>query len=110
MALMSELSSTHFLKITGQIDRQKKEEFEGTVKFACALLSSECIERSLSEEILFGLHCYFFVSWHTEIALRLFIGSNEYQLLRSAYDALGVLEKIEICYNAEIKTIYIHHS
>ena len=106
---MSELSSLHFLKITGLIDRQKKDEFEGTVKFACALLSPECIERSLSVEILFGDHYYFFVSWSTEEALRIFIQSNEYQLVRSAYDALGVLEKIEIGYNAEIKTIHIHH-
>lgn len=106
---MSELSIMHFLKITGQIDRQKKNEFEGTVKFACALISPECTERSLSVEILFGDNYYFFMSWSTEKALRLFMQSNEYQLVRSAYDALGVLEKIEIGYNAEIKTILIHH-
>ena len=106
---MSELSCIHFLKITGQIDGQKTNEFEVTVKFACALVSHDCIERSLSAEILFGDYYYFFMSWSTEKALRLFIQSNEYHLVRSAYDALGVLEKIEIGYNAEIKTIYIYH-
>jgi hypothetical protein len=106
---MSEFSSIHFLKITGLINRQKKEEFEGTVKFACALVSPDCIERSLSAERLFGDQYYFFVSWLTEEALRIFIRSNEYQLVRSAYDALGVLEKIEIGFNAQIKTIHIHH-
>ncbi len=106
---MSEISIVHFLKITGVIVRQKKIEFVDTVKFACTQARLECVESSLSAEILFGDMYYFFISWSSEKALRIFIESNEYQLVRSAYDALGILQKIEIGYNAEIKTIHIHH-
>jgi hypothetical protein len=109
MTTMSEISIIHFLKITGMIDGQKKNEFERTVKFACGPMCSECIEMSLSVEIAFNEVYYFFISWSSEKALRIFIDSNEYQLVRSAYDALGVLQKIEIGYNAEIKTIHIYH-
>ena len=105
---MSEVSSIHFLKITGLVNSQKKDEFELAVNFACAQLPEECTEKSLSVEMLFDERYFFFVSWSTEEALKSFIQSNEFQLVRSAYDALGVLQKIEIAYNAEIKTILIH--
>lgn len=91
------------------IDGQKKNEFEGTVEFACGPMHSECIERSLSVEIAFDDVYYFFIAWSSEKALRIFMDSNEYQLVRSAYDALGALQKIEIGYHTEIKTIHIHH-
>jgi hypothetical protein len=105
---MSELSSIHFLKITGLIERQKKDDFEVAVNFACAQLPVECTEKSLSVEKLFDNQYYFFVSWSTEKALESFIQSNEFQLVRSAYDALGVLQKIEIVNQAQVKTIFIH--
>ena len=60
---MSEFSSFHFLKITGLIDPQKKDEFELAVNFACALLPVACTEKSLSVEMLFEERYYFFVSW-----------------------------------------------
>ena len=104
---MSEFSSIHFLKITGLIERQKKDEFEVAVDFAYAQLPTGCTEKSLSVEKLFDERYYFFVSWATEKALTSFIQSNEFQLVRSAYDALGELQKIEIAYHAEIKTILI---
>ena len=76
-------------------------------KFCLRTITGECTEKSLSVEMLFGNRYFFFVSWSTEEALKSFIRSNEFQLVRSAYDALGVLQKIEIAYNAEIKTIHI---
>jgi hypothetical protein len=107
---MSEISIIHFLKITGLIDGDKKNEFEQTVKFACTLMSTQCMESNLSADITFDNIYYFFISWSSENALKIFFESNEYQLVRSAYDALGLLQKIEIGYNAEIKTIHIHPS
>jgi hypothetical protein len=107
---MSELSRLHFLKISGTVDPQKKMEFESAIKFACGLMLPQCIERSLSTEILFGHQYYFFTSWFTENALRKFMQSEEYQLIRSAFDALGTLRKIEIGYNLVIKTIHIHQT
>jgi hypothetical protein len=107
---MTGLSRIHFLKISGLVDRLKKNEFENTVRFACGMMSAECTTKSLSAELLFGNEYFFFTSWSTEEALRLFVQSDEYQLVRGAYDALGLLQKIEIGYNVEIKRILIQHS
>jgi hypothetical protein len=106
---MSDLSIIHFLKISGMIAQKKKREFENTVKYACGLIPDECLEKTLSAEIFEYHTYYFFTSWSTETALRKFIHSEEYQLIRSAYDILGVLYKIEIGYHVEIKTIRISH-
>jgi len=89
--------------------QHKKLEFENTVKYACGLMTEECIEKSLAVEIFGVDEYYFFSSWCSEQALRMFLRSEEYQLVRSAYDAMGVLKKIEIGYNLEIKSILIRH-
>ena len=91
------------------IVQHKKREFENMVKYACALLPEECLDKILSVEIFTDNTYYFFSEWATEPALRKFIQSEEYQLIRTAYDVLGVLHKIEIGYHAEIKTIRINH-
>jgi quinol monooxygenase YgiN len=106
---MSDLSIIHFLKISGMIVQHKKREFENTVKYACGLMPYECLEKSLSAEIFSADTYYFFSEWSTEDALKKFVQSEEYQLIRSAYDVLGVLHKIEIGYHVEIKTIRINH-
>ena len=92
------------------IFQHRRREFENTVKYACGLMPEECIEKNLSVEIFSGDTYYFFSEWSTEPALRKFIQSEEYQLIRSAYDVQGVLLKIEIGYHVEIKTIRINQS
>jgi hypothetical protein len=104
---MLEIDNVHFLKISGIVDKFKKSEFIGTVKFACNLLPSDCIERSLANEILEEDLYYFFSLWSTRTALRGFMESEEYQLIRGAYDALGILKKIEFGYGNEIRRIRI---
>jgi hypothetical protein len=106
---MSDLSIIHFLKISGMIAQHRKREFENTVKYACGLMPDDCLEKTLSVEIFADDTYYFFTEWSTEPALRNFTQSEEYQLIRSAYDVLGVLHKIEIGYYVEIKTIRINH-
>ena len=106
---MSNLRIIHFLKISGMIAEHRKREFENTVKYACGLMPQECREKKLSVEIFAGDTYYFFSEWSTEPALRKFIDSEEYQLIRTAYDVLGVLHKIEIGYHVAIKTIHINH-
>jgi hypothetical protein len=91
------------------IAQNRKREFENTVKYACGKMPDECTVKNLSIEILANDTYYFFSEWTTEIALRKFIWSEEYQLIRSAYDVLGVLHKIDIGYHVEIKTIRINH-
>jgi quinol monooxygenase YgiN len=106
---MSDLSIIHFLKISGKIAQHRKREFENTVKYACGLMPDDCLEKTLSTEIFAEDTYYFFSEWSTGPALKKFMQSEEYQLIRSAYDVLGVLHKIEIGYHVEIKTIRINH-
>jgi hypothetical protein len=107
--VMSELQIIHFLKISGMISEGSRREFENTVRHACGLFPGDCLVKNLSVEIFTDDTYYFFSQWETETALRKFIQSEEYQLIRTAYDVLGVLEKIEIGYHIEIKTIRIHY-
>jgi hypothetical protein len=105
---MSELQIIHFLKISGMITDFKKREFENTVRYACELLPDECLVKNLSAKIFAADTYYFFSQWANETALRHFMQSEEYQLIRAAYDAMGILEKIEIGYHVEITTIHIN--
>jgi hypothetical protein len=105
---MSETAKIHFLKISGIVTLAKKREFEHTIKFACELLPQECVERSFGNEILQRDVYYFFTSWVSTRALKEFMGSEEYHFVRSAYDALGLLNKIEIGYDVEVDTIRIN--
>jgi hypothetical protein len=106
---MSDLRTIHFLKISGMIAENRKPEFENMVKYACGLMPEECLEKTLSVEVSEENNYYFFSEWSTGQSLKKFIQSEEYKLIRSAYDVLGVLHKIEIGYHVEIKTIRIHH-
>ena len=105
---MSGLNIIHFLKISGMIAEERKHEFEKTIRFACGMLSEQCLVKQLSAEMFTNDTYYFFSEWATEFGLRRFIKSEEYHLIRSAYDVLGVLQKIEIGYGVEIKTIHIN--
>jgi hypothetical protein len=106
---MPEKSKMHFLRISGIVKRIKKYEFENTVKFVFRLFTDDCIEHSLAAEIQSKNAYYFYTSWKSEAALKKFMESEEYQLVRGAYDALGVLEKIEFGYDVEINTIRINY-
>jgi hypothetical protein len=106
---MSELRTINFLKISGMIAEDRKREFEKTVLHAWGLFPEECREKNLSAEVPATGIYYFFSEWATETALEKFTHSEEYQLIRTAYDVLGVLHKIEIGYHVEIKTIRINH-
>jgi quinol monooxygenase YgiN len=91
------------------IVQHKKREFENTVKYACGMMPVECAVKNLSVEIFAVDTYYFFSEWTSETALRKFTQSEEYQLIRSAFDVLGVLHKIDIGFHVEIKTIRINH-
>ena len=106
---MSELQIIHFLKISGMISDFRKREFENIIRDVCELFPDECLVKNLSAKVFAADTYYFFSQWNTETALKKFIQSEEYQLIRTAYDVMGVLEKIEIGYHVEIKIIHIHH-
>jgi hypothetical protein len=106
---VSETSKMHFLKISGIVHGIKKPEFEQTIKFVFGQVTKDCIERSLAAEVQSENAYYFYTTWKSEVALKKFMESEEYQLVRGVYDALGVLEKIEFGYDVEINTIRIGH-
>jgi quinol monooxygenase YgiN len=83
---------THFLKVSGEIAGNKGKEFEQTIRFVFNQLPPECTERSLSLDIHNEGHYFFFSLWLNERALKKFLNSEEYQLIRGAYDALGAME------------------
>ncbi len=90
------------------IERQRRQEFEQMVKFACGLVPNQCTEKNLAVEIFGGDEYYFFTSWLSDTALRTFLQSEEFFLIRTAFDTMGALKKIEIGYDVEIKTIHIN--
>ena len=90
---MQEKHMAYFLKISGGIAENKAKEFEQTIRFLFNQLPPECIERSLTEDVNNHGHYYFLSLWQNERSLRKFLESEEFQLIKGAYSALGYLEK-----------------
>ena len=88
-----EKNTPHFLRISGDVPENKRREFEQTFKFVFNQLPAECIEHSLSNDVFVDGHYHFFSLWLTGRAMKLFMSSVEFQLLRGAYFTLGDEEK-----------------
>jgi hypothetical protein len=84
-----EKNTPHFLRISGDVPDNKRREFEQTFKFVFNQLPDDCIERSLSADVFEDGHYHFFSLWLTGTAMKLFMSSVEFQLLRGAYFTLG---------------------
>jgi len=86
---MEKITSNHFLNISGEVGYNKKREFEQTIKFIFNQLPSECIHRCLATDIYKEHHYFFLSTWIDERSLSRFIESEEYQLIKGAFDVLG---------------------
>ena len=84
--------ATHFLKVSGDIASNKGKEFKQTIRFVFNQLPPDCIERTLSRDILQEGHYYFFSLWLNEWAFKNLLDLDEYQLVSGAYDALGRMD------------------
>ncbi|HTS43038.1 MAG TPA: antibiotic biosynthesis monooxygenase [Puia sp.] len=91
---MNEKQSVHFMKMSGDIGRGKEKEFEQTVRFVFNQLPDECIERSLAQDIFNKGHYSFYSVWHDQNSLFSFLKSEEFQLIRGAFDSLGHFENV----------------
>jgi hypothetical protein len=89
---MHDEGSMHFLRLSGIIASNKEKEFEQTVQFVFNQLSSECLEKVLSNDMHKKDHYHLFYLWSTAGALKKFMGSIELQLIIGAFDTLGTLE------------------
>jgi len=97
----------HFLRISGDVPRNKRREFEQTFKFVFNQLPDDCIEHSLSTDVFAEGHYHFFSIWLTDTAMKLFMASVEFQLLTGAYYTLGEEEKTAHGPVADIQTFRI---
>jgi quinol monooxygenase YgiN len=88
---MIEISTNRFMIISGQISAHKIKEFEQTFRLAFSTLSDECIKRSLSVDTNKDGYYYFFSIWTSEIAMKTFKDSMEFQLMNGAFHALGAV-------------------
>lgn len=84
-----EKNTLHFLRISGDVPGNKRREFEQTFKFVFNQLPADCIEHSLSADVLVEGHYHFFSLWLTGSSMKLFMASVEFQLLTGAYFTLG---------------------
>jgi quinol monooxygenase YgiN len=91
---MAKYQSNHFLIVSGIVSRNKKKEFEQTIKFIFNQLPGECIQRNLATDINNEHHYFLLSTWADEQSLFRFMESEEIQLIRGAYDVLGHLENM----------------
>ena len=81
-----------FLKVTGLVPSAKHKEFEQTFRFVSNHMPVNCLQQSLSADILNPNLYYFFSLWPSRESLLAFCHSKEYDVLMGAYKVLGSLE------------------
>jgi quinol monooxygenase YgiN len=89
---MDERHPLHFLKISGDIGNNKEKEFEQTIRFVFNQLPDDCIDRNLTQDTFNMGHYVFYSVWHNERALLKFMKSEEYDLIKGAFETLGFYE------------------
>ncbi len=101
----NEKPQIHFVRISGTIAAGKKKEFEQTVRFVFNQLPLACSDRNLAIDCQNEAAYSVYTEWLNEPALKKFMGSDEFQLIRGAYLALGKPGKT-VCGSAqEIKSL-----
>lgn len=79
----------YFLKVSGTVQPAKQREFKQTVLFVFNHLPSSCISRNLALDLhqpdLYHVYCL----WRSREALIAFRSSNEFVLLKGAFETLG---------------------
>jgi quinol monooxygenase YgiN len=85
-------NNIYSLKITGSIIGEKHKEFQQTVQFVFNHLSPGCLVHALALDVFQPNVYHLFTMWNSKEALALFKISNEYQLLKGAYQTLGLYE------------------
>jgi hypothetical protein len=84
-----EQNNVYFIKISGTVSAVKQREFQQTVQFVFNQLPSDCMSSNLSLDVHIPELNHLFSLWKSEKAVRVFEESNEYQLLKGAFQTLG---------------------
>ena len=84
-----ERDNLYFLKISGTVSAGKQREFQQTVQFVFNHLSPGCISHSLALDVHMHDHYHVYSSWNSEASLTAFKRSNEFELIKGAFQTLG---------------------
>ena len=79
----------YFLKISGTVQSGKEREFQQTVMFIFNHLPASCISRNLAVDVDQSNLYHIYSLWRSRRALLSFRSSNEFELLKGAFEALG---------------------
>jgi hypothetical protein len=85
-----EKKHSYFLKISGSIAIGKQREFQQTVQFIFNHLPADCVIHNLALDLHVSNLYHLFTLWETEQSLQAFRSSNEFELLKGAFQTLGV--------------------
>lgn len=80
----------YFLKISGSIGIGKQREFQQTVQFIFNQLPSECVNHSLALDLHVSNLYHFYTLWKSKDSLMSFQASHEFELLKGAFQTLGL--------------------
>src|SRR5258705_7282676 len=92
MIVLIDSKMNFFLIISGQITQSKKKEFEQTFRLAYSVKTRECLVYNLSVDTSKEDYYHFFSLWTSDLALKVFMESTEYEMMKCAFHALGHIE------------------
>jgi quinol monooxygenase YgiN len=93
--------------MSGMIFPAKRKEFEQTFRFVFNLRIPDCLQYTLSVDIFTPNQFHFYSLWVTLESLKEFSKSQEFQLLKGAFQTLGSLESETAGELVDIKAFHI---
>ena len=84
-----ERDNLYFLKISGIASAGKQREFQQTVQFVFNHVSSDCVNHNLALDVHTPDLYHLYSVWNSEDALYSFRTSNEFELIKGAFQTLG---------------------
>lgn len=84
-----EQDSLYFLKISGTVSAGKQREFQLTVQFVFNHMPSGCVNHNLTLDVYSPELYHVYSLWNSEISLYAFGSSNEFELIKGAFQTLG---------------------
>lgn len=84
-----ERDNLYFLKISGTVSAGKQREFQQTVQFVFKQLSPSCLNHNLTLDVHTVELYHVYTLWDSEAALHAFKKSNEFELIKGAFQTLG---------------------
>ena len=79
----------YFLKISGEVSARNQREFEQTIQFVFNHLSSYCLSHSLTVDVHIPNLYHLYSTWNSEESLYTFRSSENFELIKGAFQTLG---------------------